>query len=143
MPRRAAAAKEWPWVGSDGIVLDLHVRLADNPALLPVIGARSPTQDVEVSPGITLPTFQNEELFAYLCVHGASSAWFRLKWISDFAALASRFEPAELDRLYQRSQELGAGRAAGQALLLADRLFGTLEQLAQLQQIFFLTHRAR
>jgi len=124
MSRRGAAAKEWPWVGSDGIVLDLHVRLADNPALLPAIGARSPTQDVEVSPGITLPTFRNEELFAYLCVHGASSAWFRLKWVADFAAFLGRFSPDEVRRLYQASHAFGAGRCPDVALLVAEEFFG-------------------
>jgi hypothetical protein len=32
------------------------------------------------------------------------------------------------ERLYARSQELGAHRAASQALLLADQLYGTLGQ---------------
>src|SRR6185369_11582222 len=50
----------------------------------------------------------------------------RLKWISDLAGLIDGLSAHELEQLYARSQELGAGRAAGQALLLADRLFGTL-----------------
>jgi hypothetical protein len=73
-----------------------------------------------------LPTLRTDELFAYLCVHGASSAWFRLKWITDVAALLHGRETDEIQHLYQRSQELGAGRAAAQALLLADTLYGTL-----------------
>ena len=40
-----------------------------------------------IASGIELPTLRTEELFAYLAVHGASSAWFRLKWITDVAAL--------------------------------------------------------
>jgi hypothetical protein len=60
-------------------------------------------------------------------VHGASSAWFRLKWITDFAALLHRQGGDETGRLFRRSQELGAGRAAGQALLLSDALDGTLD----------------
>jgi hypothetical protein len=72
-----------------------------------------------------LPTLAGDELFAYLCVHGASSAWFRLKWIADLAALLSSCSPGEIARLYERSQQLGAGRPTAQALLLASATFGT------------------
>ena len=75
----------------------------------------------------SLSDLATDELFAYLAVHGASSAWFRLKWISDFAALVHGRAGEEIVRLYRRSQELGAGRAAGQALLLTDSLFDTLQ----------------
>ena len=70
-------------------------------------------------------TLRTDELFAYLCVHGASSAWFRLKWIADVGALLGPAPPAEIERLYRRSQEMGAGRSAAQALLLCERLFAT------------------
>jgi hypothetical protein len=113
---------EWHSVGG-GFHLDLHTRLADHPSLLPELGADSPSQTVAIAPGIELPTLGRDELFAYLCVHGASSAWFRLKWITDFAALLHREGAGEIERLYRASQRLGAGRAAGQALLLAHRLF--------------------
>jgi hypothetical protein len=124
--KRAAAAKEWPWAGSDGLAIDLHTRLADNPALLPAISARSPTQDVEVSPGISLPTLRDEELFAYLSVHGASSAWFRLKWVTDFAAFLARRPADDVRQLYRASEAFGAGRCPDVALLLAEALFGPL-----------------
>jgi hypothetical protein len=128
-----AARKESLWRKSGpGLSVDLHTRLADNDRLIAVLGVDSPTQSVDIGNHISLSTLGDDELFAYLAVHGASSAWFRLKWISDFAAVASGREPARIDRLYRRSQALGAGRAAGQALLLADRLFGTLERLPQL-----------
>lgn len=116
--------KESVWLHGDlQFQLDLHTRLADHPALIPGIGIISPRQSVSIAPGIELPTLAPEALFAYLCVHGASSAWFRLKWICDFAALLDGVAPAEIERLYVRSQHLGAGRAAAQALLLADHLF--------------------
>lgn len=118
--------KESVWATtSPPLQLDLHTRLADNPRLIPNIDVHSPRQLVEVGNGLNLPTLGNEELFAYLAVHGASSAWFRLKWIADFAAFLHR-SGANVEALYRRSQQLGAGRAAGQALLLADELFGSL-----------------
>lgn len=117
--------KESVWHSPDGLHVELHSRLADNPGLIPGIDVVSPCRTVEVAPGIALPTLARDELFAYLAVHGASSAWFRLKWIADFAALIHGCPIGELERLYQRSQALGAGRSAAQALLLADRTFGT------------------
>lgn len=109
-----------------GLYLDLHTSVADNPKLIPTIGVASPTRDVDIGNGIALPTLQVSENFAYLAVHGASSAWFRLKWISDFTALLAGLSPQELEQLYRRSQQLCAGRAPAQALLLSHQLFGTL-----------------
>lgn len=118
-------SKESVWNRSDGLHVELHTRLADNHALIPSFSVRSPSQQVEIAPGARLFTLAQDELFSYLCVHGASSAWFRLKWISDLAGLIARRPVDEVDRLYRRGQELGAARAAGQALLVAHRLFQT------------------
>jgi hypothetical protein len=104
-------------------VLELHNGLVDNPALLPGIGAHSPRQWVAVGAGIRLPTLQKDELFAYLCVHGATHAWSRMKWVADVSALLSHDPPQERERLYHRSLELGVGRCSAQALLLCQKLF--------------------
>lgn len=120
-------SKESVWGRADGVHVELHTGLVDNRAFIPGVDVHSPSQTVEVTHGVELPTLAMEELFAYLCVHGASSAWFRLKWISDFAAMLHSHGADEIQRLYDRSQELGAHRAAAQALLLADALFGSLE----------------
>ncbi len=118
--------KESVWTKADGkLAVELHSRLNDNPLLMPKISCDSPSQRVEVSKGRTLATLRTDELFAYLCVHGASSAWFRLKWIADVAALIGECPPQEIERLYRRARELGAGRAPAQALLLCERLFAT------------------
>lgn len=115
--------KESIWRGPDGLVLELHDRVADQPQLLPALTANCARQVVTIAAGVELPTLSDEETFAYLCVHGASSAWFRLKWITDFAAFLHSRAPIEIERLYERSQQLNAGRAADQALLLAERLY--------------------
>lgn len=119
-------SKESVWQRDEALFIELHTGLADNDRLIPMIDVHSPQQLVEVAPGINLPTLSDEELLAYLAVHGASSAWFRLKWISDFAAMLEGRPGDELSGMYRRSQELGAHRTTGQALLLADTLFGTL-----------------
>lgn len=119
--------KESVWKAAEGkLTVELHTRLSDNRMLLPQVGPDSPSIKVKIAGGLFLPTLETDELFAYLCVHGASSAWFRLKWIADVGALLVAAPPEEVERLYRRSQALGAGRAAAQALLLCRRLFGTL-----------------
>ena len=128
-----ARHKESVWSRSDGLHVELHTGLADHAALIPTLDVHALAQEVKVTDRVVLRTLADDELFAYLAVHGASSAWFRLKWISEFAALVSRDHPSEIDALYRNSQQLGAGRAAGQALLLADRLFGTLEAAPSLR----------
>jgi hypothetical protein len=77
----------------DGVVVELHSSLVDNPRMLPGISARSPAQSVELAPGLAVPTLAPDELFAYLCVHGATHAWSRLKWLADVAALVGRNRP--------------------------------------------------
>lgn len=128
--------KESVWSQPEEVLyLELHTRLVDNRRLIPGIGMDSPRRDVEVAPGFSLPTLAEEELFAYLCVHGASSLWFRLKWITDLAAILHHAAPHQIEHLYNRSQEFRANRAAAQALLLADSLYGTLRKTSLRSQL--------
>ena len=113
--------KESLWTRSDGTVVELHTALVDNPRLLAGISARSPSQEVSVGPG-TLPTLRRNELFAYLCVHGATHGWARLKWLADVAALLRKQPAGEIETMYRHAQQLGSGRSAAQALLLCARL---------------------
>jgi hypothetical protein len=127
--------KESVWSNSDrSLQLDLHSACTDNRALLPGIDVHSPSQEVGIGGGLSLATLGRDELIAYLAVHGASSAWFRLKWISDFAALVHDRRADDVERLFARAQELGAGRAIGQALLVADMLFETLAGSSALRE---------
>lgn len=119
--------KESVWEKRDQrLYVELHTRLTDNASLLPRIGMQSPQRLVVLASGTSLPTLEDDDLFAYLCVHGASSLWFRLKWITDLAAILHQLPAREIERAYRRSQQLGAGRASAQALLHADDLYGTL-----------------
>jgi hypothetical protein len=127
-------SKESVWQRDGSFHVELHTRLSDNKRLIPAIDVHSARQEVEVPGNYSLPTLAEDELFAYLAVHGASSAWFRLKWISDFAALLGGRSGKDIERLYRRSQDLGAARAAGQALLLADRLFDILDTAPALRK---------
>ena len=118
------SSKESVWLREGFPPVELHSHVSDNRRLLPGLTVCSASQLVDIGHSVSLPTFRREELFAYLSVHGASSAWFRLKWLCDFAALSGRSEE-EVGHLYRRSIELGCGRASGWALLLSRMFFGT------------------
>jgi hypothetical protein len=75
--------------------------------------------------GIGLRTFSEDDLFAYLCAHGAVHCWFRLKWLADIAALLARQPEGGIERLYRAAHARGAGRCAAQAMLLCQRILGT------------------
>ncbi len=121
----AHSSKESVWHNaSRGVFVELHSRLVDNEMLLTGSEDFQSARVVEIVSGVALPTLREERLFAYLCVHGAASAWFRLKWLADFAALIREKDSEEIERLYRKSKELGAGRAAAQALLLSETLLG-------------------
>ena len=107
-----------------GHVAELHWRLTDAATLLPGLDAGSPAQTVTLSPTLALRTLAEGELFAYLCVHGTSHAWSRLKWLADLGALLARRDGVQRGGLYRRAVSLRAGRCAATALLLCERLLG-------------------
>lgn len=123
--RWEAAYKETIWRHrTSGIVAELHSGLVDNARLLRGVGIASPRADVAIGGGLTLPTLRPHDLFAYLCAHGAGHGWSRLKWLADVGALVAG-SATGAEPLYRGAQARGAGRAAGQALLLCHRLFDT------------------
>jgi hypothetical protein len=108
-----------------GLVVELHWRLVDGPVLLPDISVNSPSQFVQLSAGGRVATLGREELFSYLCAHGAMHGWARLKWLCDLAAILSREGPDGIEQLYGASLRLGAGLCSAQALLLCEALLAT------------------
>jgi hypothetical protein len=102
--------------------VELQWQAAINPQLLQNVDARSPAQTVTLSDGANVRTLARDDLFAYLCTHGAQHAWSRLKWLADLNALIAASQ-ADVERLYLHAQSIGAGLCAGQALLLCRRLF--------------------
>lgn len=102
--------------------VELQWRAAGNPLLLKGVDAHSATQSVALADVGSVRTLAPDDLFAYLCVHGAQHAWSRLKWLADLNALVSA-NAADIPRLYRHAQGVGAGRCAAQALLLCNRLF--------------------
>jgi hypothetical protein len=118
-----AISKESLWISkARGMVVELHTAIVDNPYLLANFPSAWPLQTVGIPSGIELDTLAADELFAYLCVHGAWHGWARLKWLADVAALLSKCSAGEVERLYRSSVSLGAGRSSAQALLLCSDL---------------------
>ena len=106
---------------SRGAFTELQWRLADNPQLLKEVHAGSPVQNVVVADGVSVRTLAHDDLFAYLCVHGAHHAWSRLKWLADLNAFITATD-ADVVHLHRHAQAKGAGLCSGQALLLCQRL---------------------
>lgn len=120
-----ARNKESAWLNdSNGAYVELHGGLANNGRLIPSIGMDSARQCVEIGHGVALPTLNTDDLLAYLFVHGASSAWFRLKWLSDVCALLNGLGPERTEHVFRSAVAKKAGRAPAQALLLGEQLFG-------------------
>ena len=105
----------------NGAFLELQWRVADNPKLLNEVHAGSPTQNVVVADGLSARTLARDDLFAYLCIHGAYHAWSRLKWLADLNAFIAATD-ADVMHLHRHAQAKGAGFCSGQALLLCQRL---------------------
>lgn len=119
---RYGKAIDWQSVTS-GAMLELHWKLTD----LPLLRGAQPTrhlQQVQIAGSAHLPTLSGDLLLSYLCVHGASHAWGRLKWLADVYALLPQNNPAAIEEIYQRAVTHDAGRAVAQALQLCHDLFG-------------------
>ena len=112
----------------NGVFTELQWRVADNPELLKEVHAASPTQNVVVAQNVTAAdalsarTLARDDLFAYLCIHGAHHAWSRLKWLADLNAFLAA-AGADVMHLHRYAQAKGAGLCSGQALLLCQHLF--------------------
>lgn len=112
----------WRHPGS-GLIVELHGRLLQNPALLPDAVLESPRKQMTIAPGIVVPTLGDELLFPYLFAHGAHHGWFRLKWLADMAALLGN-DAAGPEARYREAQRYGVGRCAAQGLLLMHEWLG-------------------
>jgi hypothetical protein len=108
----------------DALVVELHWRLHNNPFLLgDWTPATLPAREVAV-PGGSVLTLGDEQHYVYLAVHGASHAWFRLKWLADYCWWLASKDEQQVVRLHDAAVRAGAGRCSAQGLLLAHRMLG-------------------
>ena len=97
-----------------GIQLELHWRLFLNPYAIAEDSLMANSRVVPLAGTRGLRTLGEEDLFAYLCMHGALHWWHRLKWLADINALLGRLRKRRraLDWLCQSSGG-GASRGPG------------------------------
>jgi hypothetical protein len=108
-----------------GLRAELHWRLFLNPYAIDDTSFMAASRLVPLSGTQGLRTLGEEDLFAYLSMHGALHWWNRLKWLADVNALLAAAPAGGVERLVRAAEAKGAGRAAAQAMLLCQRLLGT------------------
>ena len=108
-----------------GLRIELHWRLFLNPHAMAEASIMAASRVVPLAGTAGLRTLGEEDLFAYLCMHGALHWWNRLKWLADINALLASTPEDGVERLVRAAEARGAGRAAAQALLLCRRLLAT------------------
>jgi hypothetical protein len=109
-----------------GLRIELHWRLFLNRHAIADASIMASSRVVPLA-GTTvgLRTLGEEDLFTYLCMHGALHWWNRLKWLADVNALVASQRQDDVECLVRAAEARGAGRAAAQALLLCRRLLAT------------------
>ena len=107
-----------------GIQVELHWRLFLNPYAMAEDTLMANSRVVPLVGTRGLRTLGEEDLFAYLCIHGALHWWHRLKWLADINALLGA-PGSDIEHLFGSAKASGAGRAAAQALRICQRLLGT------------------
>jgi hypothetical protein len=107
--------------------IELHWRLFLNPHAMTEVEASIMvgSRVVPLTGARGLRTLGEEDLFAYLCMHGALHCWNQLKWLADINALLASVPEGDVDRLIRAAEAKGAARAATQATMLCRRLLGT------------------
>ncbi len=127
-PLKGFALKMFLWAAKDSlhrhpdhdIAVELHWRLSDD-LRDPKPPSPEHWQRIGLYAGRSLATLGEDDLFVYLCVHGAAHGWARLKWLADIAALVS--QSADGGTAYwQAARRAEAETAAASALMLAHRL---------------------
>jgi len=105
-----------------GLRIELHWRLFLNPHAMALGSVTAASQIVRIAGTEGLRTLGEEDLFAYLCMHGALHWWNRLKWLADVNALLASSPEDGIERLVRAAEARGVGRAAAQALQLCRNL---------------------
>lgn len=105
-----------------GTLLELHSRLQRNPHLFDEEALEH--QTVRLAPKVAVEALSGDDLLVYLCLHGGTHHWERMKWLADVAALLEN-DPTRLERLCEYAQTGRAKVAVGLALLLCNRVFET------------------
>jgi len=102
------------------ILLEVHWRLFHNTRQEP-----DPKKLAKLSVPVgssSVLTLPRNELFLYLCVHGAVHGWPILKWLSDISAMLSLMSTDDLREIAALASERGLMPEVHAALMLVDSL---------------------
>lgn len=103
-----------------GLLVELHVRLGENDALLPVSGLDAPEQ-VALAPGKLVATLTGRTLLLYLIVHGFRHGWHRLKWLADVTTMLAAMSPQSRTSFVAETHARGLAVVVDSTLLLAQQ----------------------
>ena len=123
--RQAIGPKDVSFRSRDrSIELELHDRPFDNAWLMPrsfdLYWADRETLPVA---GAALPILSETDEFLYLCGHGASCAWFRLKWLQDIARIVATGSSETFERHAAAARERGVWTMVQSAVILVEDIF--------------------
>jgi len=122
--RWSSVSKHAGFSSPNGMEVELHWRLASLPGMLEGVGVVGPVHMTALLGDREVPTFTVETNLAYLCVHGTSHGWSRLKWLADFSALAASMAPDALERALAAAEQLGTGETIAASFVVRERMFG-------------------
>jgi hypothetical protein len=115
-----------------GFAVEVHYRLFKS-ALLPLQSEDEALSTARIPlASSTVTALCGDDLFLYLCVHGAIHAWVILKWLADLGALLSAMTDEDLKRMIARSLRIGAAAELSAALILLHRFLGIDRRSADL-----------
>lgn len=107
-----------------GHAVELHWRLHRNRAMPGTLPANANSSAWINSGSARIRCLDFDDLFLYLCVHGALDGWMRLKSLADIVSLCREMPASELERLIGLAKRDGVLPEVSAALLLANRVFG-------------------
>lgn len=109
-----------------GLEIELHRRLFDVPGLIPrTFDSLWAARAVVRIGGVDVPALGLIDEALFLIGHGASSSWFRLKWVQDIARLLRILPDDTAARIADEAARLRVEAMVGSAIDVARLLPGT------------------
>lgn len=131
------------YMSPDGVLIELHFRLHNNPDVLPVgvdeIVAKGNTVRLGSA---TLPVMPDALQFVFLATHGARHEWVRLQWVCDIAMMVDRATADDVRAWLANAAGFGLVNPVVQALVIARHLLG-IELPAEVSRAYARSWRIR
>jgi len=119
-----------------GMIIEVHWRLSHRNLSYAI-------DDAALWRGVQLRTLfgrpvralKPEDLFLYLCMHGAKHSWERLEWICCTSEFINRFRDLDWEIVAAKARRLGGRRIVAINLLLAATMYNNERARAMLEKI--------